>query len=1743
MAPGGAAATAAPTFSGPALTTTSPGISLSLNGYTLTAAPGGSAGTVKATFSTTPATASSNISITNGTIVLNMAPGGAGATAAPTFSGPALTATSPGISFSLNGHTLNMAPGGTAATAVGTFAGTLTTNVTITSAGATTTITPTGVGTETISTEPTAGDETTIGSATYTWESSCGSASNCISRASSTTTDATRLASAIGGSCGGSGSCSTQTGIAATSSGNVTTITNTTASSVTFTLPVNAAGNNTISPSGSITAAATVACSGSGNAYSGSFIGSATTTTEASHLLSTLQGCPAGVGFSAAADGSTAVEVTYPAPGSFSSLTGAGNVTGVFTWANTAGTDAGPTCTGSGPYTGTFVNNSNVDTLASNFYNALIAGTCAATIGYSVANPNGTATVTLTDLYPGSFSAFSGSGGTGTGAYVSSWSNTAGTDAGPTCTGSGSAYTGTFVNSNVAATLATNFYNALTANSNACANGVYYSVPSPGGATSVTLTDLAPGVTFTGANGTGVVAWTNTQGSTATVGCTGSGTSRAAQFADSTNVNTLASNFYTALTTGTGTCATTIGYSVANPGGSSATVTLTDLYPGSFSAFSGSGGTGTGAYVSSWSNTAGTDAGPTCTGSGSAWTGTFVNSNVAATLATNFYNALTANSNACANGVYYSVPSPGSTSVTLTDLMPGVTFTGANGTGVVTWTNTQGSTATAGCTGSGTSYAAIFVDSTNVDTLASNFYSALTAGTCATTIDYSVANPGGSSATVTLTDTAPGALTFTGSGGTGTGAYVSSWSNTAGQPGSNSCTGSAGAYTVGFINSLTSTTLAGNLQAALALCPAAAGVSSAYPGTNGSSSVTVTNTTPGTTGTSAFSTSGGATGIFTWGSVTGGGNGSYTCTGSGSAATFATSSSTTTLAGNLSSAINSCNGSYSAVGATSSYPGTNGTSSFTVNDTTLGAGTTFSVGGGGTGTFSWGSGATAGSNGTSTCSTTTAGTYAYSSVTTTLASNIAAAINACNTAYPAVGATANYSSGSTFTIYDTTPGSTGTFTFTLGQTNASGIFGWSGQTSGSNGGTSTCTGSAPSFAGTYATSSSTSTLATNFRAAINACAAGTAGITNTSTRSGSSVTITAAAAGTGGNSIDVSPTSGFFYWTAGTLTGGLDGTTSGTTFAYWSVDALATPAQLATNIATAINDNTTLQASTGVNATTNSNVITVTANAAGTGGDSIGTTASLTGFSWAGTTLAGGSGAGTVGAGMYPAKYSFSTTSTPNCGGTATPDYVVYNTGIAGSGSQANVIAYDNIYTGCSGSGTVPSVYWAYNTGTGTAATSTVISWDGTKVAFIETPSSGAATLRILRWVSGQGSDYAHPVAPDHSYANTYAGAGTNTAWSSCPAGSCMISVTFSEAYGDTKSSPWYDYNSDTLYVGDSDGYLHQFTGVFNGTPGESTTASGGTCGTSCKWPVLVSSGNQLTGPVYDFSTGMVFVGDTVSTAPFHSVCATTGINAICSTVGTLTTSGTITSSTTGLGGMTDPPLVDPTQGKAYIFINSDTSTSCETSGGSSTACSDVFQYATKTSVATQTPVKAILGRGMGAGIPLYAGAFNDGYYSAGTGDLYVCGGSASHTSNQQPTLYQIAITSGTMAQSSTTGPTVTSTTGPFCSPVTEVLNGTNDYLFLSVTSLGNDTGCTGACIYSYTIPTTFSSSLAANAGLAAAGGTSGIVIDNTSSTTGASQIYFGTLGSQPCHGDNGTGSPGQGTGGCAVQASQSALQ
>ena len=99
-----------------------------------------------------------------------------------------------------------------------------------------------------------------------------------------------------------------------------------------------------------------------------------------------------------------------------------------------------------------------------------------------------------------------------------------------------------------------------------------------------------------------------------------------------------------------------------------------------------------------------------------------------------------------------------------------------------------------------------------------------------------------------------------------------------------------------------------------------------------------------------------------------------------------------------------------------------------------------------------------------------------------------------------------------------------------------------------------------------------------------------------------------------------------------------------------------------------------------------------------------------------------GTGA-TIGAGNYPAKYSLTTTSA-NCSN----DFVVYPTGLAGSNTQASIVAYTNLYSGCGG--TVPSVYWAYYIGAGnTIQSSPVFSLDGTQIAFMQRNTSGEVHL------------------------------------------------------------------------------------------------------------------------------------------------------------------------------------------------------------------------------------------------------------------------------------------------------------------------------------------------------------------------------------------------------------------------------
>ncbi|MGH9493622.1 MAG: hypothetical protein ACRD3B_01390 [Candidatus Sulfotelmatobacter sp.] len=218
-----------------------------------------------------------------------------------------------------------------------------------------------------------------------------------------------------------------------------------------------------------------------------------------------------------------------------------------------------------------------------------------------------------------------------------------------------------------------------------------------------------------------------------------------------------------------------------------------------------------------------------------------------------------------------------------------------------------------------------------------------------------------------------------------------------------------------------------------------------------------------------------------------------------------------------------------------------------------------------------------------------------------------------------------------------------------------------------------------------------------------------------------------------------------------------------------------------------------------------------------------------------------GSG-GTVGAGNYPAKYSFQIT-TAKCGNATQPDYVIFSTGLTGTASQASIVAYDNLYSGCTG--TVPAVYWAYNTA-GKVATSPAISGDGTQAAFVQT-SAGAATMVLLKWQGGNGTLGTPAVLT----------AVSNASYRACTA-PCMTTIALKDNVGvstdDTTSSPFPDYTNDAIWVGGTRGWLHKIAGVFRGNPAEVTTGG---------FPAQTNSGSPtvLSSPVYDSTLGHSFRG------------------------------------------------------------------------------------------------------------------------------------------------------------------------------------------------------------------------------------------------------------------------------------------
>ena len=501
---------------------------------------------------------------------------------------------------------------------------------------------------------------------------------------------------------------------------------------------------------------------------------------------------------------------------------------------------------------------------------------------------------------------------------------------------------------------------------------------------------------------------------------------------------------------------------------------------------------------------------------------------------------------------------------------------------------------------------------------------------------------------------------------------------------------------------------------------------------------------------------------------------------------------------------------------------------------------------------------------------------------------------------------------------------------------------------------------------------------------------------------------------------------------------------------------------------------------------------------------------------------------GTVGDEMFPAKFSFDVNATPSC----TNDFVVFNTSLAGSSTKPSIVAFNQLYSTqgsvgglCNQDGS--SVMWAYNTNAAgntrsKTVTSSVLSLDGTQVAYVDSDPSGTygAVLHILKWRSGQGT-VAAPVAPDQIV----------SAWSSCTAGnSCIVNIAFNGAQPDTNSAPFYDYTRDALYVGDDNGVLHKFAPVLVGTPQEVT--SGG-------WPITVDSGARLSSPVFDSGSGNIFVGD--STGLLSYVLDVNSTVGFCAS-GVAPCLGTPSQP---LGGaIVDAPLVDSSAGSVFAFDGTDGN------NGS------VYQFDTALSVASQVTVNV---GGTGGGSNIHAGAFDNTYMNSanGTGYLFVCGKDGANT--DRPAIHRITITNQIMNSVSDGSLTLVSANNEECSPVTEIFNTTSstDWIFFSVGKAANQiaAGCSTTagsrgCLMALNLtnlggawpPAAVDNGYPVPNSVAYGASTSGIVVDNVADPTTypqASSIYFtfarNAVAAAACNGATGVG--------CAVKLTQSGLQ
>jgi hypothetical protein len=472
-------------------------------------------------------------------------------------------------------------------------------------------------------------------------------------------------------------------------------------------------------------------------------------------------------------------------------------------------------------------------------------------------------------------------------------------------------------------------------------------------------------------------------------------------------------------------------------------------------------------------------------------------------------------------------------------------------------------------------------------------------------------------------------------------------------------------------------------------------------------------------------------------------------------------------------------------------------------------------------------------------------------------------------------------------------------------------------------------------------------------------------------------------------------------------------------------------------------------------------------------------------------------GTGTTAAGQFPAKFSFDVTAAADC----VNDFVVFPVNVNGANNQANLVAFNRLYSGTAGGngicnraatasdvGTSAAVLWSYNVNAiaagGAVPTSPALSLNGAKVAFVESAAGNAAHFHVLAWKSGDGQNAANLQSTTTPKAIT--------AFSSTApvAGSGTATDLVLGTGPDTISSPFIDYVRDLAYVGNDQGVVFRIKNVFCTvactTAAPSLDTSWGVAGA-----VTVGSGScagtaksRLTGAVLDFVTLNLFVG-----------CADGKVYGFTSTGASLAIPSIAVGNGSATGGIVDPPIVDGVNGFIYSV-----------SGTGASGTSAVLVQATTSlggPCAGGTICIATVGN---ANVHnAHAPAFNDNYFSSGTSAswlIYMGGftGLANGVTVYGATFNGSRVmTAGTAANALN----VTALTGEYA-PFTEFRNGATDWLFGGI--LQNLVGNMGSFNIN-SFPTALISTALQGSG------PSGMIVDNSSASIQASNIYFGTQG------------------------------